>query len=205
MRYPFSDRKTLMAYRTQVGGREEDDPRLRLDALSGPVGKGGKNDRLDVAKVEALLGAHGYLDLEATGGPTGFAGTRLDDATRRFQRDKGLKIDGRLAPRGETIMTLAMSKAPEKPKGKLPEYDPEGRLPGGGRVTIGDPVTGEQRPPTRDEFTEFRDVLAEEPRGIIERALQAIAEFVEKMRDRKPTTIDGPTGGGIRDGRDRYR
>lgn len=187
-----------MPYRNNTVSRMNDDSRLRLDVLSAPVGAGGKNDRLDIAKVESLLGAHGYLDLDATGGPTGYAGTRLADATRRFQKDKGLRVDGRLAPNGETILTLAMSKAPKKPTGKLPEYDPEGRLPDGGRVTINDPVTGERRPPTRDEFMDFRDVLVEEPRGILRRALETISEFVEKVRGQRPTTIDVPTGGGIK-------
>lgn len=186
-----------MTNRYRIDPREEADPRLRLDVLSAPVGRHAENDRLDVAKVESLLGAHGYLDLDATDGPTGYAGARLDEATRRFQKDKGLRIDGRLAPGGETIMTLAMSQVPDKPKGALPEYDPEGRLPDGGRITIRDPVTGEQRPPTRDEFMEFRDVLVEEPRGILRRALETISEFVEKMRKRRPTIIDVPTGGGI--------
>ncbi len=187
-----------MLYRNSIASREKDDPRIRLDVLSAPVGKNGKNDRLDVAKVEALLGAHGYFDLDATDGPTGYAGARLDAATRRFQKDKGLRVDGRLAPGGETIMTLAMSKTPEKFKGKPPEYDLGGRLPGGGSVTVNDPVTGERRPPTRDEFMDFRDVLVDEPPGIIERAFQTISEFVEKMRGRRPTTIDVPTGGGTR-------
>ena len=186
-----------MTYRQPID-IQEDDPRLRLDILSAPVGKNGKNERLDVAKVESLLGAHGYLDLDATDGPTGYAGARLEDATRRFQRDKGLRVDGRLAPGGETIMTLAMSKVSETPKGKLPEYDTEGRLPGGGRVTINDPVTGKQRPPTYDEFMGFRDVLAEEPRSLLRRALENIAEFVERLRGPKPTIITGPTDGGRR-------
>lgn len=187
-----------MTNRHRIDTHEEADPRLRLDVLSAPVGRNAENDRIDVAKVESLLGAHGYLDLDATGGPTGYAGARLADATRRFQKDNALRVDGRLAPGGETILTLAMSKAPKKPTGKLPEYDPEGRLPDGGRVTVNDPVTGERRPPTRDEFMDFQDVLVEEPRGILRRALETISEFMEKMRGQRPTTIDVPTGGGKR-------
>lgn len=187
-----------MTDRRLIDIHEKTDPRLRLDLLSAPVGRNAENDRLDVAKVESLLGAHGYLDLDATDGPTGYAGARLENATRRFQKDNALRVDGRLAPGGETILTLAMSKAPKKSTGKLPEYDTEGRLPDGGRVTVNDPVTGERRPPTRDEFMDFRDVLVEEPHGILRRALETISEFVERMRGPQPIVIDGPTDGGRR-------
>lgn len=200
MRHLIGNREMPVTYRTQTDTREKTGPRYRLDVLTGSVGRNGTNNRLDVAKVESLLGTHGYFDLDATGGPTGYAGVRLENATKRFQKDKGLRVDGRLAPGGETIMTLAMSKVPEKPMGTLPEYDPEGRLPSGGRVTINDPVTGKQRPPTYDEFMGMQDLLVEEPRGILRRALEAISGFVERMRDPKPMVIDGPTYGGIRSG-----
>jgi len=187
-----------MVHRPSLQDRMDDDRLLRLDVLSGPVGKNGKNDRLDVAKVESLLGAHGYLDLDVTDGPTGYAGARLENAARRFQKDKGLRVDGRLAPGGETIMTLAMSKAPEIPKGKLPEYDPKGRLPDGGRITIHDRKIGKERPPTPEEFEDIRDLLPNEPPGILERALRTISKFLEDMRGHEPMVVDGPTGGGIR-------
>lgn len=187
-----------MPYRDNTASRMDDDSRLRLDVLSAPVCRNAENDRIDVAKVESLLAAHGYLNLDATDGPTGCAGTRLENATRRFQKDKGLRADGRLAPGGETIMTLAMSKAPEKPKGKLPEYDPEGRLPDGGRIAIRDRKTGKERPPTPEEFEDIRDLLPNEPPGILERALRTISKFPEDMRRQEPMVVDGPTGGGIR-------
>ena len=75
--------------------------------LSRPVGEQGRNDRRDVAKVETMLGRTGSLDLKKTDGPTGYWGERTRAATRTFQRQNGLKVDGRINPGGETIRTLA--------------------------------------------------------------------------------------------------
>ena len=70
------------------------------------VGMEGLNDRRDVAKVENLLGRTGALDLDKTDGLTGFFGARADEAVRKFQRDRGLKVDGLINPNGPTIKTL---------------------------------------------------------------------------------------------------
>lgn len=75
-------------------------------SLQAPVGDYGENRRRDVAKTEKLLGAAGSLDLEKTDGPTGFWGTRSSDATKAFQKQNGLKIDGQINPDGETIRAL---------------------------------------------------------------------------------------------------
>jgi len=61
--------------------------------LTKPVGDGGRNQCPDVAKIETLLGKAGTLDLSKTGGPTGFAGQRLLDATKQFQKNHGLRPD----------------------------------------------------------------------------------------------------------------
>ena len=75
--------------------------------LSRPVGEQGKNDRRDVAKVETMLGRTGALDLKKTDGPTGYWGERTREATRAFQKQNGLKVDGQINPGGETIRALA--------------------------------------------------------------------------------------------------
>ncbi|MBO6518706.1 MAG: peptidoglycan-binding protein [Rhodospirillales bacterium] len=75
--------------------------------LARPVGEQGRNDRRDVAKVETMLGRAGSLDLEKTDGPTGYWGERTREATRMFQKQNGLKVDGQINPNGETIRTLA--------------------------------------------------------------------------------------------------
>ncbi|MBI4968658.1 MAG: peptidoglycan-binding protein [Rhodospirillales bacterium] len=74
--------------------------------LTDGVGQGATNRRADVAKVETLLGAAGYHDLDRTEGPTGYFGETLNQSIRRFQKDRELEIDGYLRPKGETIISL---------------------------------------------------------------------------------------------------
>lgn len=66
---------------------------------------GGDNTRPDVAKVQTLLGKAGYVGIR-DGGPNGYPSDMLDGAIRRFQQDKGLKVDGVLKPGGPTITAL---------------------------------------------------------------------------------------------------
>ncbi len=77
-----------------------------LGALGQSVGVQGKNQRPDVAKAETMLGKAGALALKKTDGPTGYWGMRTEDATKRFQKQQGLKIDGQINPGGETIRKL---------------------------------------------------------------------------------------------------
>lgn len=74
--------------------------------LKASVGDYGKNHRRDVAKTEQLLGKAGTLDLKPTDGPTGFWGSRTSDATKAFQKQNGLEVDGQINPNGETIQAL---------------------------------------------------------------------------------------------------
>lgn len=118
-------------------GSGEDEPDTEIanlkkpTTLKAPVGDAGQNRRRDVAKTEQLLGEVGTLDLKKTDGPTGFWGTRTSDATKMFQKQNSLKVDGQINPDGETIRTLgklagqvdkalaqpkAMPPAPKKPK-----------------------------------------------------------------------------------------
>lgn len=76
-----------------------------LDLQSG-VGIGRPNRRSDVFRLQSLLHREGYLDADATEGPTGYWGGRDDDALRRFQKDNGLTVDGWAAPDGESMETL---------------------------------------------------------------------------------------------------
>lgn len=164
-----------MPYRKPID-TQEDDSRLRLDILSGPVGKNGKNDRFDVAKVESLLGAHDYLDLDATGGPTGYAGTRLDRATRRFQKDNNLRVDGRLNPDGETIRALAQAAAPNS--GDDAPADRDGWI-------IVDPTTGKTRAPTPEDRAEH-GIDKNEPKGLLYRGLEWFTKFLYDTGILKP-------------------
>ena len=85
-----------------------------LSTIAQSVGMEGKNDRADVAVAETLLHQNGVLDTNQTKGPTGYFGTRADQAIRRFQKDKGLKVDGLMLPNGPTIQALqaGTKKAP---------------------------------------------------------------------------------------------
>ncbi len=102
-----------------------------LFRISQSVGMEGRNNRRDVAKVETLLGRLGELNLAETEGVTGFAGARLDESIRRFQKRHRLKVDGQINPGGETITTTgavlaASEKEPDSGNGK--EDDPDDHL-----------------------------------------------------------------------------
>lgn len=113
-----------------------DRDRRRLLALGAPVGIEGRNRREDVARLELLLGLAGAHDLDATDGPTGFFGQRLDQSIRRFQNRNGLKVDGVVRPRSETISRLAQM-LPDEPESSAspneslvpPEFPWPPRLP----------------------------------------------------------------------------
>ncbi|MCH7936857.1 MAG: peptidoglycan-binding protein [Proteobacteria bacterium] len=119
------------------------------------VGIEGRNNRRDVAKVESLFGRLGELNLDETNGVTGFAGARLDEAIRRFQKRNQLKVDGQVTPGGETITTTgavlaASEKKPdsENDKGDKPDEHLIPERPGDTR----DPMeTNPSVPRTRDK------------------------------------------------------
>ena len=78
-------------------------------ALDQPVGEQGRNDRRDVARVETKLGRSGALDLKKTNGPTGYWGERTREATRNFQKQNGLKVDGDICPKTEGAFASALA------------------------------------------------------------------------------------------------
>lgn len=75
--------------------------------LSAPVGPGGRNRPEDVLRMEAFLYQTGDLDLDESGGPTGYAGARLVDALAAYQKRNGLLPDGRADPDGPTVKQMA--------------------------------------------------------------------------------------------------
>lgn len=87
---------------------------LVFDLLEG-VGAGQSNRSADVAKLQALLHREGFLDSEATEGPTGFWGGRDNAALRQFQKEHDLSVDGFAAPGGETISTIRGFYQPRRP------------------------------------------------------------------------------------------
>ncbi len=100
-------------------------------SIKGPVGPFGPNRRADVGKVETFLSRSGNFDLSPTDGPTGYYGTRLEDAINAFQKTNGLKTDGLLNSGGKTIKKLANKlKDQIKPLSPLPKPAAPLTLPG---------------------------------------------------------------------------
>ncbi len=80
-----------------------DDPASDWFALSDFAGRGFDTRRADAIRLEGILANSGDLDLTATDGPTGYWGSALDTAVRRYQKRNGLAVDGWLRPGGPTI------------------------------------------------------------------------------------------------------
>ena len=109
-RHWIDRRRKDPSYRPRKQRRPE--PELAFDLntisdLTGSIGNEGRNNRRDVAKVETLLESTGNADLSDTGGPTGYFGLYLDDRGKRFQKKRGLRVDGTINPGGPTIHSLA--------------------------------------------------------------------------------------------------
>jgi hypothetical protein len=77
-----------------------------LFRFTGAVGPEAANARDDVIRAQILLGESGDLDLDGLGGPTGWPGGELTRGLKRYQRRKGLTVDGLMLPDGETITAL---------------------------------------------------------------------------------------------------
>lgn len=97
----------LPSLKPRLPGRRP--PELSLGNLfdiAGPVGPEAENARDDVIRAQILLGQTGDLDLDSLGGPTGWPGSELTRGLKRYQRRKGLTVDGLMLPKGETINAL---------------------------------------------------------------------------------------------------
>lgn len=75
-------------------------------ALRGEVGNGRDNDPEDVLAVKRRLNGLGLYD-EPDYGFTGYIDRATEDGIKSFQKKNGLKIDGWLAPGGETEATIS--------------------------------------------------------------------------------------------------
>ena len=73
-----------------------------MRSFGSAVGNGRESPPEDVRRVQ-----QGCLRRRAEGQASGVLDRRLDATIRGYQRDRGLKADGWLAPRGETATTLA--------------------------------------------------------------------------------------------------
>lgn len=123
--------------------------------LQESVGMEGKNIRRDVAKVENIFGRLGDLNLRETDGVTGFAGARLDEAIRNFQKRNKLKVDGQINPGGETITTagavLAVSEGDSDIPNNEEDKPEEPLIPERPFETLNQMNKHPSRPGTRDQ------------------------------------------------------
>jgi len=89
--------------------------------LGGTVGREAANARPDVLRAQTALAEAGYFDTRATEGPTGWYGKPLELAIRRYQKDRGLTVDGYMAPDGETITALRNDAGPALAQRPVPD------------------------------------------------------------------------------------
>jgi len=101
--------------RAFAAGAIKEAPPRRGGASDGPVGgqrsgaegAGPEFDRDRIAEIQKRLGALGYGPIK----PDGLYGERTADAIRRFQREKGMAVDGR--PSSELVRRLQQASAAE--------------------------------------------------------------------------------------------
>jgi len=84
-------------------------PKARPDDIrvEGAVGSGRANRPDDVVRLKRGLAGAGLLDFDPIREPSERAGEDLAGAVRRFQKAKGLKVDGIVEPKGPTAKALA--------------------------------------------------------------------------------------------------
>lgn len=113
---PIMDHGPETGIRRWIGASSEGIYRPNPFRFTGSVGLGGDNFRDDVIKAQVLLGNSGDYDLASLGAPTGWPGGELWRGIRKYQKRKGLTVDGILHPvgpdgvsedgTGETVFTL---------------------------------------------------------------------------------------------------
>ena len=100
VRRPIMDLGPETGVRRWISGTSEGIYRPDPFRFSGSVGLGGDNFRDDVIRAQVLLGNSGDYDLASLGAPTGWPGGELWRGIRRYQKRKGLTVDGILQPMG---------------------------------------------------------------------------------------------------------
>ena len=110
--------------------------------IAGGVGRGTRNARADVARLETLLHRAGHYDVNSTGGPTGYFGPPQEDAIRAYQKTRGLTVDGLVLPNGETMAALGNEIAAVPPAADSDDVPPANRAPGDQEANAGGVVVG---------------------------------------------------------------
>lgn len=127
--------------------------------LRGSVGNRRDNDPDDVIRVKRRLSDSGYYETPSYG-LTGYIDADTEEGLKHFQRDRGLKVDGYMAPGGPT--ERALIGRPAKVAGNASERD--GVLPGARPPEI---------PEIRTEIGDGRDNDPEDVR-LVKAALKMI-------------------------------
>jgi hypothetical protein len=88
--------------------------------LSSAVSRSHKLEEDDILRTKFALKDIGYYD-EPEYGMTPYSDERMFDSIKKFQKDKGLEVDGVMYPQGETAATIGkMIAEPWRPKPQVP-------------------------------------------------------------------------------------
>lgn len=125
-----------------------------VSELTAPVGNGLSNFSEDIRQVKSALGQLGlFKDNEME--DQDFITRDLDEGIKNFQRDKNLKVDGALFPKGETERELFGSGLVEvetKPKSKPKETKQSGTL-----LNLVEQILKPQSTTQRDVIADLRE------------------------------------------------
>lgn len=104
---------------SSLGYKVQEDLGNRRDrVLSKSVGPRGINEPEDINKVQSMLAEKGHLEEVS-----GYIGTKMVDATKAYQKENDLKVDGQINPGGPTEASLFGEK---KGQVKTPTSTPLG-------------------------------------------------------------------------------
>ncbi len=96
---------------------------MSLLNLKSDVSRSHKLEEEDILKTKVALNKEGYYDVPDYG-MTPYSDERMFDGMKKFQKEKGLQVDGVMRPDGETVNALdkALHKhqaGDESPKSQL--------------------------------------------------------------------------------------
>lgn len=74
--------------------------------IEGFVGNNRENKPDDVMHVKSVLHELGYFDSTKEPEPHGYITREMDDGIKRYQKDRGLRVDGWMKPGGETELAM---------------------------------------------------------------------------------------------------
>jgi peptidoglycan hydrolase-like protein with peptidoglycan-binding domain len=113
--------------------------------LKSDISKSHKLEEEDVLKAKIALNKEGYYDVPDYG-MTPYSDERMFDGMKKFQKEKGLQVDGVMRPDGETVNALDKSLAKHQSplSSSEPDLPPKKNCPPGKQNrldTIGIPGT----------------------------------------------------------------